>query len=108
MAPVSKKRGQAAVPATDAKKARIIDPITEKLEIVSKAISDPECQLQESHREMLLLAVPHVLTVPSDERHEYQTQVAQMVENVLKESVAHWDHEVSESKDNISASAQKA
>lgn len=108
MAPVSKKRGQAAVAATEAKKAKIVDPIVEKMEVVSKAISAPDCQLNESHREMLLLAIPHVLTVPNDERHEYQTQVAQMMENVLKESVEQWDRQVSESKENISASAEKA
>eukprot|EP00746_Dinoflagellata_sp_MGD_P161097 gnl/MRDRNA2_/MRDRNA2_88132_c0_seq1.p1 gnl/MRDRNA2_/MRDRNA2_88132_c0~~gnl/MRDRNA2_/MRDRNA2_88132_c0_seq1.p1 ORF type:complete len:383 (+),score=137.56 gnl/MRDRNA2_/MRDRNA2_88132_c0_seq1:95-1243(+) len=108
MAPVSKKRGQAAAVATNAKKARISDPITEKMECVSKAISDPECQLQDSHREMLLLAIPHVLTTPSDDRHEYQTQVAQMVGDVLKKSVEHWELQVSESKDNVGASAQKA
>jgi len=108
MAPVNKKRGAAAAVATDAKKAKISDPITEKIEIVSKTISDPECQLQESHREMLLLAMPHVLTVTSDERHEYQTQVAQMVGTVLKNFVEHWEKQVSESKDNVGASAKKA
>jgi len=108
MAPVSNKRARAQVASTECKKAKVVDPITEKIELISNTIRESECQMQDSHREMLLLALPHVLTVPSDERHEYQTQVAQMVGTVLSDYVAHWEQQVSESKANIGASIQKA
>lgn len=108
MAPVSNKRARAAAASTEAKKAKIVDPIAVKIEQISKTISDPECKLQDSHREMVLMAIPHTLTVPSEERHEYQSKVAQMVGQVLNDYVAQWKQEVSDSKDNIIASAQKA
>jgi len=109
MAPVSNKRARAQGASVDAvKKAKIIDPITEKVDLILKTIGEPECQMQESHREMLQLAIPHVLTVPCDERHGYQTQVAQMVQKVLSDYVAYWEEQVSEGKANISGSSQIA
>lgn len=108
MAPFSGKRARAQAAAAEAKKPRTVDPIVEKMEIISKTISEPECQLQDSHREMLLRAIPHVLSVTCDERHEYQTRVAQMVEKVLNDYLAQKETEVAESKENISASSQKA
>merc|ERR1719265_283457 len=57
---------------------------------------------------MLLLALPHALTVPSDERHEYQSQVAKMVGTVLNDYVNFFEQQVAESKGNVDASAQKA
>lgn len=109
MAPATKRAVVAA--SSVAKKARVVvDPITEKIDLIAKTISDPACRVPEpeSHREMLLLSMPHTLTVPSDERHEYQTQVATMVGKVLGDHVADWEKEVSDSQDNIGASAQKA
>jgi len=109
MAPVSNKRARAQDGATDeVKKAKVVDPITEKVELITKTLKEPECQIQESHREMLLLAIPHVLTVPGDERHAYQTQVVHMVQKVLSDYVAYQEQQVSESKANISASSQNA
>jgi chromosome segregation ATPase len=106
MAPPSNKRVRA--PAAQAvKKARIVDPVAEKVELISNTISEPECNIQESHRGMLLLAMPHSLAKAVDERHEYQTQVAEMVGQVLKEYVAHWEQEVASSKADIVPLAQK-
>jgi hypothetical protein len=106
--PVGSKRARAPVASTEAKKAKVVDPITEKIEMISKTISENDCQLQESHREMLLLALPHTLTVTSEERHEYQSEVAQMIGKVLSDYVTHWEQQVADSKFNISASAEKA
>merc|ERR1719420_1442239 len=108
MPSVSSKRARATVECTEAKKARVVDPITEKIEVISKNISDPECQLQDSHREMLLQALPHALSVSSEKRHEYQGQVAQMIRKVLSDYVAYWEQQVSDSKIDVSASVDKA
>jgi len=108
MAPLSNKRAYAQGASTEAKKAKVADPIVEKVDLVTKTISQLECQLQSSHKEMLLQAIPHVLPVPSDERHDYQTQVAQMMQKVLTDYVAYWEQQVSESKANIGMSSQKA
>lgn len=108
MPAISNKRARAPVACIEAKKAKVVDPITEKVELLAKTISDPECQLQDSYREMLLQAIPHTLTLPRDERHAYQTQVAQMVEQVLKDYVAHWEQQVSNSKVDVVETAQKA
>jgi len=102
------KRGRPPAAHTVAKKAKVTDPIMEKIEVISKIISDPECQLQDSHRGMLLGTLPYTLTVPNEERHEYQSQVAQMIGSVLSDYVAHCEQQVSEAKDNIPASADKA
>jgi len=106
MPAISNKRARAPVACVEAKKAKIIDPITEKVELLAQTIG--ECQLQDSYREMLLQALPHTLTVPRDERHGYQAQVAQMVEQVLSDYVAHWEQQVSNSKVDVVETAQKA
>lgn len=108
MAPATNKRARAGAAPTEAKKARVVDPITQKIELVSKTISEAECQLQDSHREMLLLALPHALAVTTQERHAYQNQVANMVGKVLHDYVAHWEQQVSDSKVDIGESAEKA
>jgi len=109
MAPISTKRARAQVAPSEAKKARVVDPVAEKVDLISKTISDPSCQVPapESHREMLLLSIPHILTVPSDERHEFQTQIAQMVGKVLNDHVADWEKQVSDSNANVAMSAEK-
>jgi len=94
--------------STAAKKAKVVDPVAEKVELISKTISDPECQLPESLREMFLLAIPHTLTVPSLERHDYQTKVIQMMGRQVSDYVSHWEEQVASSKADIVPNAQKA
>lgn len=108
MPSVSSKRARITAASVEVKKARVVDPIAEKIEMISKSISDPECQLQDSHREMLLLALPHALSLTSEERHEYQGQVAQMIGKVLNDYVAYWGQQVSDNKIQVSASVEKA
>jgi hypothetical protein len=106
MAPSSNKRSRAPT-AQAVKKARVIDPVAEKVELISNAISEPECQIHDSHREMLLSAIPHSLAMAVDERHEFQTRVAEMVGEVLKEYGAHWEQEVTSSTADVGPLAQK-
>lgn len=109
MAPaVSNKRARAAAASSAAKKAKVVDPITEKVELVSKTISDPECQLPDSLREMFMLAIPHTLPVPGLERHDYQTKVIEMMGRHMSDYVAHWEEQVASSKADIVPNAQKA
>lgn len=109
MAPaVSNKRARAAATSTAAKKAKVVDPLADKVELISKTISDPECALPDSLREMLLLAIPHTLPVPSLERHDYQAKVIGMMGQVLSDYVAHWEEQVTSSKADIVPNAQRA
>eukprot|EP00746_Dinoflagellata_sp_MGD_P162161 gnl/MRDRNA2_/MRDRNA2_89593_c0_seq1.p1 gnl/MRDRNA2_/MRDRNA2_89593_c0~~gnl/MRDRNA2_/MRDRNA2_89593_c0_seq1.p1 ORF type:complete len:416 (+),score=127.30 gnl/MRDRNA2_/MRDRNA2_89593_c0_seq1:100-1248(+) len=109
MAPsVSNKRARAPATSSAAKKAKVVDPVMAKVDLVASTISDPECQMQDSLREMFLLAIPHSLPVPSEERHEYQTKVLQMMGDVLSEYVGHWEQQVATSKADIAPNAQKA
>jgi chromosome segregation ATPase len=99
------KRGRAQ--AVEAVKKAKVETVADKVELISKTISEPECNIQEAHREMLLLAMPHSLAMALDERHEYQTRVTEMVGQVLKEYVAHWEQEVAAGKANIAPLAEK-
>merc|ERR1719265_1371948 len=56
---------------------------------------------------MLLLGLPYALTVPCDERHEYQSQVTQMIGEVLGDYGVFWEQKVADSKANVTASAKK-
>jgi len=103
------KRTRAQVEVPEPKKARIVDPVTEKLEVITQMLSDPAFQVPggETHRDLLLASVPHTLTVPFEERHEYQTRMAKMVEVVLRASVADWEGKVSDTKAKMDLTEQK-
>lgn len=105
----SNKRGRAPAAVTqEVKKAKVVDPTAEKVELITKTISEPDCQMQDSHRQMLLLSMPHSLALAADERHQYQTEVAKMVGEALKGYVGYWEQEVASSKANIAPLAEKA
>jgi chromosome segregation ATPase len=108
--PITKRTARAQSEAPEPKKARIIDPLTDKLEVITRTVADPEFQVPggESHRELLLASLPHTLTVPCDERHEYQTQMAKMVEVVLHASVAEWEIKVSNAKGQVDLTEQQS
>jgi hypothetical protein len=109
MAPsVSNKRARATAGSTVAKKAKVVDPLAEKVELVSKTISDPECQMPDSLREMFLQAIPHSLPVPSEDRHEYQSKVLHMIGETLSDFSAYWEQQVANSKEDIAPNAEKA
>eukprot|EP00746_Dinoflagellata_sp_MGD_P155417 gnl/MRDRNA2_/MRDRNA2_85360_c0_seq1.p1 gnl/MRDRNA2_/MRDRNA2_85360_c0~~gnl/MRDRNA2_/MRDRNA2_85360_c0_seq1.p1 ORF type:complete len:380 (+),score=128.47 gnl/MRDRNA2_/MRDRNA2_85360_c0_seq1:90-1229(+) len=107
--PITKRAARAQVEAPEPKKARIVDPVTEKLEVITQMLSDPTFQVPggEAHRDLLLASVPHTLTVPSEERHEYQTRMAKMVEVVLRASVADWETKVSSAKAKMDLTEQQ-
>jgi len=103
------KRTRAQVEVPEPKKARIVDPVTEKMEVITQMLSDPAFQVPggETHRDLLLASIPHTLTVPCEERHEYQTRMAKMVEVVLRASVADWEGKVSDAKAKMDLTEQK-
>jgi len=108
--PITKRAARAQVEAPEPKKARIVDPVTEKMEAITQMLSDPAFQVPggETHRDLLLASLPHTLTVPCEERHEYQTRMAKMVEVVLRASVADWETKVSDAKAKMDLTEQQA
>jgi len=104
------KRGRPSKEAASAKKAKVVDPLAEKVDLVSETISDPLCQVPgpELHREMLVNSIPYTLTVASEERHEWQTAVAKMVGEVLSGYVVDWEKQVSDSLAEIGATELQA
>lgn len=112
MAPVSAKRGRAAKSPNSPrspKRAKAADPVAEKVQLVSETLSDPVCAISgpEAHREMLLASIPYTLPVPSDERHAFQTEIAQMIGQILTDHVADQEKQVTDSKSEVDAAAQK-
>jgi hypothetical protein len=108
--PISKRAARAQTEAPEPKKAKVVDPVTAKLEVITRTLADPAFQVPggETHRDLLLASVPHTLTVPREERHEYQTQVAKMVEVVLQSSVADWETKVSTAKAKVDLTEQQS
>eukprot|EP00746_Dinoflagellata_sp_MGD_P161591 gnl/MRDRNA2_/MRDRNA2_88796_c0_seq1.p1 gnl/MRDRNA2_/MRDRNA2_88796_c0~~gnl/MRDRNA2_/MRDRNA2_88796_c0_seq1.p1 ORF type:complete len:394 (+),score=116.04 gnl/MRDRNA2_/MRDRNA2_88796_c0_seq1:83-1183(+) len=106
--PITKRSARAQTEFPEPKKARVVDPVTEKLEVITRTLADPSFQVPggETHRDLLLASVPHTLTVPCEERHEYQTQVAKMVEVVLQSSVTEWEGKVSDAKAKVDLTEQ--
>lgn len=113
MAPESAKRGRASKSPNSPrspKKAKLLDPVTEKVHLVSKTLSDPACLVSgaDAHREMLLASIPHTLTVASDERHAFQTKLTHMVGQILTDHVADRERQVTDSKAEVHATKQKS
>jgi hypothetical protein len=57
---------------------------------------------------MLLASIPHTLTVACDDRHDFQTKLAQMVGEVLSAHVVDWEKQVMDCKAATDAAAQKS
>jgi hypothetical protein len=108
MAPVKRSRAQTDAP--EAKKSRIVDPIAEKVEVIKRTLSDPECEVGggEAHREMLLASIPHTLPYACDERHEYQTAMAKMVQVVLHAYVADREAKLSDAQVKVDSAEQQS
>lgn len=92
------------------KRAKIAGPVADEVDLVAKIISDPACQVSgpKEHRDMLVASLAHALAVPCNERHEYQTQLVQMVGQVLSDHAADWERKVTDSKTAVDAAAQKS
>lgn len=102
----SKRRAKSPNSPRSPKKPKTLD---EKVQVVSKTLSDSRCLVSgpEAHREMLLASIPHTLSIPSDERHEFQTQLTQMIQQVLTDHVADHESQVATSKAEVDANGQK-
>jgi len=108
--PVLQKRTRGETDAPEPKKGRVQDPIAEKVEVIKCTVANPECPVPggELHRDMLLASIPHTLTVPFDERHEYQNTMAQMVEVVLNAAVANCETKVSDAQAKVDLAEQQS
>jgi len=103
MAPTKRNRAQAS--AEFSKRAKVVDPTHEKIEAISNTLSDPECRVPgtDSHREMLLLAIPHSLAVPKDERHKFQEEAAEMIGAILRNCVADVEKKIADDQAKVEA-----
>jgi len=82
------KRGQQVIatvadglPRPGHKRAKVEDPITEKVAAIAEALADFSVEIPGalSCRDMLQAMLPSVLGVPCSERHSYQAAVAAMI-----------------------------
>jgi len=103
MAPNKRTAGQNGKAAKKPK----LDPITEKIEQVLDALRMQECEVPEPRTclDSFLGAVPYALGhgAASNERHEYQTSVANMVGEILSATEVSWQQRVKQAKDNHEA-----
>jgi len=104
------KRGQKVIvsveeslPRPGHKRARVEDPIAEKVAAIAKALADPEVETPGalSCREMLQAMLPCVLRVPCSERHSYQATVASMIGEVLKTSQESCEQKVHDAHNTV-------
>lgn len=85
-----------------AKKAKT-DDVGPKIKELHDIIANTECDVPgpDGNKKMLLSALPHALSAPTDVRHGYQTTVAKMIGEVMTGWVTKWEKKVAESKSHL-------
>jgi len=89
------------VPRPGHKRAKIEDPVGDKVSAIAEAMSDP--QLVEipgpaSCRDMLVTTMPLALKIPRSERHSFQASVASMIGEILNSSKASWQQKLTDAQ----------
>jgi len=99
---VAMKR-QAGSPMKASKKAKVVDDVGPKIKDIDHILSNADCDVPgpPGNRDMLISALPHALSVAIDERHAYQTTIANMIGEVTSGWVAKWEQKVTEATSHV-------
>jgi len=100
------------LPRPGHKRAKIEDPVGDKVTAISDALADTqflEIQGSAECREMLMATLPLSLKVPRSERHSFQAAVASMIGEILNSSKDKWEQKVSDAQQAVdSTSAERS
>jgi hypothetical protein len=92
-----------SVPRPGHKRAKIEDPVEDKVAAIAEALSDPQVEIQGTSacREMFLATMPHALKTPRSERHNFQAEVASMIGDILNSSKDSWTKKVQDAQEAV-------
>lgn len=107
--PVAKRSGRGRAGSPSAKKARVTDPIEKKVESLIEAFQDPEqvglVEMPEVCRSMLTSVLKTAIGpgAAKDERHRFQTEIAELIGDTFTKTVKIWEGRLSEAASSVEA-----